>query len=61
MYRIGTGIGVVLLGLWLISVGLNYDVGLLIIGIVLAGVGLAILLNKSEDEIEEIHDNNKVS
>lgn len=54
MFRIGTGIAVILVGLWLSVEG--YAEGLLemLPGSIVVAIGIAILLNKNEDKIEEV-------
>lgn len=54
MFRIITGSIVVLLGLGLAWFGAHDGIGSLVFGLVFAAIGVAILLNKQEDEIEEI-------
>ncbi|MCA9362427.1 hypothetical protein KC906_03550 [Candidatus Kaiserbacteria bacterium] len=56
MFRIITGIIVLLFGLWLTYVLYQEIVWAALYGLAVAGVGMAILLNKDEDEIEEIND-----
>ncbi|MCA9354565.1 MAG: hypothetical protein KC877_03545 [Candidatus Kaiserbacteria bacterium] len=53
MFRIITGVAVMAFGLWLIYM---YSAGIFatLYGLVITGVGVAILLNKKEDEIEKI-------
>ena len=54
MFRIGTGIVVILFGLWLLIVSFGKGIGVLIPGVVVLIIGIVILLNKNEDTIEEI-------
>lgn len=57
MFRIVTGIVVMLFGVGLIYVGTGEEWPVLIYGMVAVGVGIAIMLNKNEDTIEEITHN----
>lgn len=54
MFRIITGIVVLAFGLWLAYVLYQENVWVALYGVAIAGVGVAILLNKKEDNIEEI-------
>ena len=54
MFRIITGVAVIAFGLWLIYMLYPAGIFATLYGLVMTGVGVAILLNKKEDEIEEI-------
>ena len=58
MFRIATGIVIVLIALSLLLAGSAEGVGAMIPGIVFLVVGIAILVNKHEDDIEEIKSDN---
>jgi len=57
MFRILTGIVVTAIGLGLLIAGLTADGSTAIFGIGVSVIGIAILLNKKEDEIEQIKSN----
>lgn len=54
MFRLGAGIVVTLFGFGLIYLGTGEAWPVLIYGMVAAGIGIAIILNKNEDSIENI-------
>jgi thiol:disulfide interchange protein len=54
MFRIITGIIVLLFGLWLVYALYPEGWWATLYGLFVAGIGVAILMNKKEDEIEEI-------
>lgn len=54
MFRIATGSAVLLFGLWFFYLAVTETWWLLIHGSVISAIGIAILLNKKEDDIEEI-------
>jgi hypothetical protein len=59
MFRIVTGSVLLLIGLGFIFLSFTISAVLFIHGGVVSAVGIAILLNKREDDIEEINDNEK--
>ena len=61
MFRIITGLLVVLFGLWLLWSSLEAGIVVAIFGVIAVIVGGVIVLNKREDEIEEIKNDNKES
>lgn len=54
MFRMVTGVIVLCIGLWLVYVGVRGAWPVALYGVLAAAVGLAIICNKKEDEIEEI-------
>lgn len=56
MFRIITGIVILTFGLWLLCMGAQEELVATIPGLIMAGVGVAILLNKKEDDIEKINE-----
>ena len=56
MFRIGTGIGVLLFALWFVYLGFRVERVFFIHGAVVGALGVAILLNTREDDIEEINE-----
>jgi len=54
MFRLGTGMAVTLFGFGLIYLGTGEVWPVLIYGMVAVGIGIAIMLNKNEDSIENI-------
>lgn len=59
MFRIITGIVVILIGLWFAYLAVTETWWMLIHATFIASVGIAILLNNREDEIEEIKKDNQ--
>jgi hypothetical protein len=61
MFRVITGIVITIIGLSLALIGWQTDLFTGIIGLVIVGLGLAIILNKDEDKIEKINNQPKNS
>jgi len=59
MFRIITGIVVISAGAWFILASVREAIGLLIPGGIIIAIGITILLNTREDDIEEIKNNKK--
>lgn len=60
MFRVLTGVGVLLFGFWIVYMGVKDEVITpVLIGIGFVIVGLVIVFNKREDEIEEIKNDKK--
>lgn len=57
MFRVATGIIITIGGLFFLVGGLLEQEGSAIVGAVAIVIGIAILMNKKEDEIEQIKNN----
>ena len=56
MFRIITGVVVLGIGLWLLLLAMHTTWIFLFHGSIASAIGIAILLNKKEDEIEDINE-----
>ncbi len=61
MFRIVTGAVITIMGLFLLVCGIVEQNVSAIFGIVVIAIGVAILLNKQEDEIEEIKNDKNIN
>lgn len=61
VFRIITGVAIIVIGLGFLLDGIFVQSALAVFGIIISAIGVAILLNKKEDEIEEIKNDKNIN